>query len=194
MKSPRKRGTTCAWRMNWSFLRAAGWHKRFPDIMSSVSIRCRLEDRTLPGVVFGLVVMLILLKVGVGLYRNREVDVLECLLHFALAGGLFYSLVSGRCSLWSMVEVPAGIRMERDGVVLYEGPASGLRIVDEDRGVMTLRSGEGSAFLFPRRRVFHAVISRFAAESQASGASKDSTAGLSGCGLDARSVIRGSEE
>lgn len=113
--------------------------------------------------------MVILIKVVLGVCRDRDLDIMELLIHLTLAAGLFYSLFSGRSSLWTMHEVPAGIRMERDGVVLYEGPASGIRIVDEDRGVMSLRSGEGSAFLFPRRRVFHPMISRFGSQPQAPG-------------------------
>jgi hypothetical protein len=56
--------------------------------------------------------------------------------------------------------------MERDGTVLYEGPSGGIQIVDEDRGIMKLRSNGGSSFQFPRRRVFHKVLSQIKVQQQ----------------------------
>lgn len=134
--------------------------------MNSVSTRCRLEDRILPGACFGLVVSVILIKVIFGLSQHRHLDILDLLIQLALATALFYLIVSGRSSLWTIVEVPSGFRMERDGTVLYEGPSGGIQIVDEDRGIMTLRSSGGSSFQFPRRRVFHKVLSQIKVQQQ----------------------------
>jgi hypothetical protein len=120
----------------------------------------------LPGACFVLVVSVILVKAILGLSPHRHLDILDLLIHLALATGVFYLLISGRRSRWTIVEVPIGIKMERDGTVLYEGPVSGIHIVDEDRGVMTLRSRGGSAFQFPRRRVFHKAISQIATQQQ----------------------------
>ena len=50
--------------------------------------------------------------------------------------------------------------MERDGQILYEGPISAIRIVDEDRGVMTLCSNSLAVFQFPRRREFNHILSQ----------------------------------
>lgn len=137
--------------------------------MNSVSTRCRLEDRILPGACFGLVVSVILIKVILGLSQHRQLDILDSLIQLALATGLFYLTVSGRSSLWTIVEVPSGIRMERDSTVLYEGPSGGIQIVAEDRGVMTLRSSGGFSFQFPRRRVFHEVLSHIEVRQQPTG-------------------------
>lgn len=137
--------------------------------MNSVSTRCRLEDRIFPSACFGLVVALILIKVILGLSQHRFLDVLDLLIQLALAAGLFYLVASGRPSLWTIVEVPSGIRMERDGTVLYEGSTGGIRIVDEDRAIMTLRSSGGSSFQFPRRRVFHKVLSQLELQEQTTG-------------------------
>lgn len=128
--------------------------------MRSLSTRCWLQDKTLPVAYFVLVVVVILTKVVLGLSYHRDVDILGLLAQLAFATGLFFVVVSGRPSIWKIVEVPSGIRMERDGAVLYEGPSSGIQIVEEDRGVMTLRSSGGSSFQFPRRRVFHEVVSQ----------------------------------
>lgn len=123
-------------------------------------MRCRLEDRTLPGACLVLVATVILTKVILALSQHRSLDVLDLLIQLALATGLFHLIVSGRSSLWTIVEVPGGIKMERDGTVLYEGPVSEIQIVDEDCGIMTLRSSGGSSFQFPRRRVFHEIVSQ----------------------------------
>jgi hypothetical protein len=114
----------------------------------------------LPGACFGLVVLLILVRTILGLTGRSPFDLLDILIQVALAAGLFYPIVSGTSSLWSIVEVAGGIRMERDGAILYEGPIDGLHVAGEAQGVMLLRSGDGSAFQFPRRRVFHEVLSR----------------------------------
>lgn len=143
-------------------------HRDAP-IMNPVSTRCRLEGRILPGACFGLVVSGILTKVILGLSRHRDLDILDLLIQLALAAGLFRLIVAGRSSLWTIVEVPGGIRMERDGTVLYEGLSGGIQIVDEDRGIMTLRAGGGPSFQFPRRRAFHKILSRIAVRQQPSG-------------------------
>lgn len=137
--------------------------------MNSVSTQCRLEDRTLPGACLGLLLLLILIKVIFGLSQHRHLDALDLLIQLVLAAGLIYLVVSGRSSLWTIVVVPSGIRMERDGTVLYEGPSGNVQIVDEDRAIMTLRSSGGSSFQFPRRRVFHKVLSKIGVQQQPTG-------------------------
>lgn len=116
----------------------------------------------LSGACFGLVSVLIFFKALLCFMGNRSFDLVDFLIQVVLATGLFHAVVSGKSSLWSIVEVAGGIRMERDGAILYEGPIDGLHVAGEAQGVMILRSGNGSAFQFPRRRVFHDVLSRIA--------------------------------
>ncbi len=131
--------------------------------MKSVSIRTRLEDKTLPWICFVLVVFGILVKLISELSQHRQLDMPDLLIQVALATGFFYLIIHGRPSLWTISEVSSGIRIERDGAVLYEGPPSGIKVIDEDRGIMTLRSGrDGPSFLFPRRRAFNEFISQIA--------------------------------
>jgi hypothetical protein len=114
----------------------------------------------LSGACFGLVVLLALVKTILGFTGRSPFDLLDFLAPVILAVGLFFSIGSGKSSLWSIVEVAGGIRMERDGAILYEGPIDGLHVVGEAQGVMILRRCDGIAFQFPRRRAFHEVISR----------------------------------
>jgi hypothetical protein len=129
-----------------------------------MAARCRLEGTMLSSVCLVVCVTVVLFKVMVGLGRFGRVDVLDVMLELALIVGLYgMVLFSGRSSFWTIDEAASGVRMERDGMLLYEGPISGLSVIKEDCGVMTLRAGDdGPAFLFPRRREFHSVLSRIA--------------------------------
>ena len=137
--------------------------------MNPLSARCRLKDRTLPGAGFVLLMMLTLIKASSGFNQHRISDILDLVIHLLLAFGLLYLAISGRSCLWTIIEGTCGIRMARDGVILYEGPAGGIQIVHEDRGVMTLRSSDGVEFQFPRRRAFHQIISQIGAQPQIPG-------------------------
>jgi len=128
--------------------------------MSVMSTRCSLESRAFPLICLALVILSITTKLVLGLNRHGIIALLDFLIELAMATGLFLLIVSVRASLWTIIETPTNLRLEKDGIVLYDGPPCGPVIVREDRGVMTLRSQSGSEFLFPRRRVFHAVVSR----------------------------------
>lgn len=133
--------------------------------MQSVSIRCRLKSRMLPGLLFVVIVILITIQAVLGFSGNRDwdlLDMLDLLIRVVMAAVLFYLIVSGRKSLWTMSESTSGIRIEKDGSILFDGPFGDIQIIDEEKGVMTLRSADGSSFLFPRRRVFHAFLIKIA--------------------------------
>ncbi len=131
----------------------------------------------IPSVCFVLLVIMIFLKGIRGFSDHRYVDVLDSLFYITLATGFFYGSVSGKSSLWTIAEAEKGIRIERDGTVLFDGPIDDLQIIDEERGVMSLRSCHGSAFLFPRRRIFHEFLSQIPEKQIATTEKADSLSG-----------------
>ncbi len=91
---------------------------------------------------------------------HRTWDYLELTFYLMLAVWLFYLIVGGRSARWTITQCALGIRMDRDGEVLYEGSQDHLEIVSEDCGVITFLSADGSTFEFPRRREFHSILSK----------------------------------
>ena len=116
---------------------------------------------TAPAICFAIAIAAILLKAAI-LFVNHSLDVFDLAISLAIATGLLFMTAPAGSSLWTIAEGTFGVRLERDGTVLYEGPLHDLLVIDEDRAVMTLRPTGGAAFLFPRRRVFHSVLSRIA--------------------------------
>lgn len=94
---------------------------------------------------------------------------------FRVISLIFYGLIltailmlyrHDKSSLWTIHEDEHGVRLSKDNQVLYQGPLEELWIEREEEGVMQLRSKKHDAFLFPRRRTFHPVISRIKTESE----------------------------
>lgn len=130
--------------------------------MKSMSIRCRHESRWLTGICLVLIALLLLIELIGWLYGHRDLDWVDFLYRLPLLGLLFHTTFSGHSSLWVISEAANGFRFERDGVVLFEGGIAELEVIDEEKGVITLRRRGGVSFLFPRRRVFHEVLSQIA--------------------------------
>lgn len=128
--------------------------------MEQVSIYCRLHNRALPA----LGLCCVLISVGIQIRQivrlHRIWDWCELGAFLAFGGWLLYLIVATRPMRWTILHGEFGIRLERDGTLLFEGPLDQLEIMEEDSGVIVFRPRGGASFEFPRRRVFQPILSR----------------------------------
>jgi len=134
--------------------------------MEPISTRCRLKNRALPGLALCGVLVMVLIQTCQAPRLHRPWDFPRLLFFLLRLGWLCYLTVGGRSAQWTITQGAFGTRMERDGQILFEGSQDQLEIVGEDRGVITFRAADGSTFEFPRRRVFHPILSEIGQQSQ----------------------------
>ncbi len=129
--------------------------------MTHTKVRCRLEDRTIPTILFvvGVIALAsfsLMAFVTHGLYYAfMAISQL-----FILAGVYYPSLFGGNTSVWSIIQDGESVQFIRDGTTLYQGRLDEIKIADEDRGVINFSTSNGTGFTFPRRRDFHDTLSK----------------------------------
>jgi hypothetical protein len=134
--------------------------------MNIMTSRTNLVSRSLPTICFAAIATLILVKAVIHIAARQPIEVLDLLIDLFLASGLFYMIAFTRSQLWMIRDDGRIVIIERDGILLYEGPLGDLRIIHEEAGIMSIRPMNGHTFLSPRRREFHPVLSRIADEPE----------------------------
>jgi hypothetical protein len=113
--------------------------------------------------------MLILIGLAIAMPDRMDAfRLISLIFHMLVLTAIFFLYRNNKPCLWTIHEDEQGIRLAKDNQVLYHGPLDELWIDREEEGVMQLRSKNYDAFLFPRRRTFHPVISRIKTESEKS--------------------------
>ena len=128
---------------------------------------CRTRSRFWP--LLASIAMFILVVYAIDKYEQLDAfRIISLLFQLLMLTTLLMLYRNNKSSLWTIHEDEQGIRLAKDNQVLYQGPLDELWIDREEEGVMQLRSKNYDAFLFPRRRTFHPVISRIKTESEKS--------------------------
>lgn len=128
---------------------------------------CRTHSRFWP--LLASIAMLILIGIAIAKHDRMDAfDVAALISKLLLLISVLVLYRNNKPCLWTIHEDDFGVRIAKDNQVLYLGPIEELWIDREEEGVMQMRSKKHDAFLFPRHRTFHPVISRIKTESEKS--------------------------
>ena len=127
--------------------------------MKTASVRCRLEEKGISLAIGTVLFAVIIFRHALSLGTSREADLLGTVVFLLLVVAYLDVALSGHQALWTISRGEERIRMEMDSNILYDGPLSQLFIVDEHRGILTIQSSQGEAFLFPHRLPFEECLS-----------------------------------
>jgi hypothetical protein len=108
-----------------------------------------------------------LILIGIAIAKPDRMDafrLISLIFHVLMLTAIFVLYRNNKSCFWTIHEDAFGVRIAKDNEVLYQGPIEELWIDREEEGVMQMRSKNHDAFLFPRRRTFHPVISRIKTE------------------------------